>query len=131
MIARDVLLVFAGGSIGTAVRYSLGAVFPSDAGLQVTLVINVTGALLLGVLTGWVGSRTDRPAHDLLTFLGTGALGGYTTYGMFAVDTDGLLDTARFGDGILYGAATVLLGVAAALGGLVIGARLAGRRSAR
>ena len=131
MIGRNILLVFAGGAIGTAVRYSLGAILPVDAGLPVTLVINVTGALLLGVLTGWVGSRTDRTSHDLLTFLGTGVLGGYTTYGMFAVDTDGLLDTARFADGMLYGAATVLLGVVAALGGLAVGARIAGRRSAR
>jgi len=131
VIARDVLLVFAGGALGTAVRYSLGAILPVDAGLPVTLAINVTGALLLGILTGWVGSRTDRTSHDLLTFLGTGALGGYTTYGMFAVDTDGLLDTSRFGDGILYGAATVLLGAGAALGGLALGAAIARRRSVR
>ena len=58
-------------------------------------------------------------------FVATGLLGGYTTYGMFAVDTDGLLDMDRFAESLIDGLATVTFGIAAA----TAGKRLASRKS--
>ncbi|MGA1835356.1 CrcB family protein [Herbiconiux sp. 11R-BC] len=114
----DIVAVFAGGALGTSLRYGLTLLLPTEGALPVTFAINVTGAFALGALNEWVRGPADRwRARSISTFFGTGVLGGYTTYGMFAVDADGLLDTSRVGDSILYGLATVVLGVAAAYGG--------------
>jgi fluoride exporter len=124
------VLVFLGGAFGTAVRYELLAFGPWDHGLPVVFVINVTGALLLGVLIGWLhGSASPGRATKLMALLGTGVLGGYTTYGTFAVDTNGLIDMSHFGIGSLYGLATVVVGTVAALGGMLAAERL--RRARR
>jgi len=117
----DVVLVFAGGAVGTAVRYALTVAFPTAGGLPVIFAINVTGAFLLGVLS----ERVRQPGHawraqKLSLFLGTGALGGFTTYGTFAADAEGLLDTARFPEGIAYGLATVVIGIGAAFAGMLL-----------
>ena len=110
-----VLVVFAGGMLGTSVRWALSAALPFGGGLPVTFAINISGAFLLGILTEALRPNAHtRRARLALAFAGTGALGGYTTYGMFAIDTDGLIDTARLGDGVLYGGLGVLLGVVAA-----------------
>jgi CrcB protein len=125
---RHGALVFVGGSAGTGVRYLLSAAFPFDGALPVTLGINVSGAFLLGALTAFVAARFDgEKAKSVSALLGTGFLGGYTTYGMFAVDTDGLLLGDQFWSSLGYGLATVVLGFVAA--GLGFGAVAAGRRS--
>jgi fluoride exporter len=123
-------LVFLGGAFGTAVRYEFLVFAPWGHGLPVVFVINVTGALLLGVLIGWLpGSANPGRATELMALLGTGILGGYTTYGTFAVDTNGLIDMSHFGIGSLYGLATVVFGSVAALGGMLTAERL--RRARR
>jgi CrcB protein len=130
---RSVLLVFAGGAIGTTVRYLLTLAVPPVLGLPViTFVINVTGAFVLGWLLEALALRgpDEGRRRDLRLFAGTGILGGYTTYSAFAVDTDGLLVAANAGGGLLYAAATVIVGAAATVAGIAAAA-WSGRRRAR
>jgi fluoride exporter len=120
-------LVAAGGALGTFLRYALTLVVPSWNGIPLAiLLINVTGAFLLGLLLeALVRGGPDRGRRQAIRlFAGTGILGGYTTYSTFAVDTDGLLVAAQFGAGALYGLATVLIGAAASVAGIVLGAAL-------
>jgi CrcB protein len=127
----DVVLVFAGGAIGTAVRYALTVACTSAGGLPVIFAINITGAFLLGMLSERIKQVcSGGPSKKLSLFLGTGALGGFTTYGTFAADTEGLLDTSRFPDGIVYGLATVVIGVGAAFAGTLLVAHNAERHGA-
>jgi len=56
--------------------------------------------------------------------VGTGVLGGYTTYSTFAVETAKLLGGGAVLIGVGYAVASVVLGLAAALGGTVLAARL-------
>lgn len=129
--ARDIALVFVGGAAGTGLRYLLTSAFPTLGALPVTFAINVSGALLLGLLTSLLNVRASKRATDLLTLvLGTGFLGGYTTYGMFAVDADGLLIADHVTASFTYGRATVALGFASAAAGVGIGKLLGRRRSA-
>ena len=117
-------LVFAGGALGTLSRYLLSLVIPAWNGLPVpTFVINVTGAFLLGfLLVALTHSGPDRGARrSLRLFLGTGFLGGYTTYSAFAVDADGLIASADLGGAALYAAATVIVGATASFGGMALG----------
>jgi CrcB protein len=119
-----VMLVFAGGALGTAARWALSSALPSDGGLPVTFAINISGAFLLGALTQALRGMASTPrGARLLAFAGTGLLGGYTTYGMFAVDTDGLLDMAHLADGIVFGGLGIIVGVAAAAAGAAVTSR--------
>ena len=126
MRARLIVLVFLGGTVGTFARAAIEQAFapPLRDWPWPTLLINVGGAFLLGVLMEILARRTARDgsgAHARL-LLGTGVLGGFTTYSTFAVETVHLPMTL----GILYAVLTVVGGLAAA----ALGFRLArGRES--
>jgi CrcB protein len=111
-VVRRAALVALGGMLGTAARLGLGMLVP-DAALGV-LVANIVGALLLGILTARL------PASDLRIFLGTGVLGGFTTYSALAVDGVQLWASAPV---LAVGSVVVSLagGIAAAALGLRLG----------
>ena len=120
MTLRRLLLVVIGGMLGTAGRLAIALVVPDAGGLPLaTIVVNVLGALLLGVLAARL-----PPWNDLRIFLGTGLLGGFTTYSAFAVGTVELAATPWLA--VLYPALTLVLGIAAAALGLLIGRRREG-----
>ena len=83
-----------------------------------TLLVNVTGALAMGLLIAWLADR-ESPAW-VRPFAATGLLGGWTTYSAFALDAVTLSPVVAVG----YVAATVVLGVGACAVGLRIGERL-------
>ena len=117
-------LVAAGGAVGTTVRYLLEVACTPGAGQVpwVTFVINVTGAFLLGALLTTL-ARTGEDAgwrRSVRLGVGTGMLGGYTTYSTFAVEVHSLLGAGRTWVGTGYAAGTVLAGVAAAAIGLLL-----------
>jgi len=131
---RHILLVFAGGAIGTAARYLLSSVIPPAAGVPVgTFGINVAGAFLLGWLLEALALRgPDTGRRRLLRlFAGTGTLGGFTTYSAFAVDADGLIAAHQPGLSILYAVATIVVGALASVAGIALGASLGRMRAAR
>ncbi|MEV8274228.1 CrcB family protein [Microbacterium sp. NPDC077184] len=120
---RTLGLVVAGGAVGVLAREML--LLPVDArGLPwATLAINIAGSLLLGIVVGWLDDRHPRAR----AFLGTGVMGGFTTYSAFAVASAGFVgaEPAVFGLAASLVAASVLGGVLAAFVGLVIGRRVA------
>lgn len=116
----------AGGAIGAGLRALL--LLPVAGGgrtevIAVTLVENVVGSLVLGIVVALLGDRRPR----LRAFAGTGVLGGFTTYSTFAVQTAQLTADAAAA-AVLLALASLLLGLLAALGGLVIGRRITGGR---
>lgn len=129
---RYIGLVFAGGAIGTGIRYLISLAVPTVHGIPVaTFAINVVGAFLLGWLLVTLSDGPDRGARRAMRlFVGTGVLGGFTTYSSFAVDTDGLIVASNLGGSILYALATILLGAAASLAGIAVGTALTRRTSA-
>lgn len=79
-----------GGVIGSLARYGLAEAFPHALGdfPWATFITNVLGCFAIGVLLARITPRS----HPLLRpFLGTGILGGFTTFSTFAVDTERLL----------------------------------------
>jgi CrcB protein len=118
-----------GGVLGALARWGLGTALPHAAGAWpwAVLLINLTGCLALGVLIAAVfprhpGSRWLRP------FLGTGVLGGYTTFSTFAVDAVQLTDAGRPWAAGGYVVASVVGGLLAAAAGVALG-RAVGRRA--
>jgi CrcB protein len=114
------LLIALAGALGAVARFVVdGAV--RRRGLDefpwATLLINVTGSLLLGVVTGLVLFR-GRP-DDLRLVLGTGFCGGYTTFSTATFETVRLAQRgARLG-AVGYTIGTVVLTVGAGALGLI------------
>ncbi|MBX0299122.1 CrcB family protein [Cryobacterium sp. 1639] len=125
-------LVFAGGTVGTALRELLAISVPPVAGVAVVIVgINVVGAFLLGLLLetlAGLGADEGR-RRQLRLFLGTGLLGGFTTYSALATDTGLLLADDRLGTAVLYALGTVVVGALASWAGIAAGAALHRRRT--
>lgn len=114
MNLRRVLLVAIGGTVGTAARIALGLLL-ADAGVLPVLVANVVGAFLIGILTARLPKATE-----VRLLLGTGALGGFTTYSAFMTGAVGLwTDAPLIAAG--YVVASLVLGLAAAALGLRVG----------
>ena len=119
---RVLTAVFVGGALGSALRAIVEHALPSGDLPWGTLVVNIIGSLLLGVLVG--GLQTGWPLW-LRQGATTGFLGGFTTYSALALwIAQRGLDAA--GLAIAFGAAVV--GVVMALIGLVTGERLGGTR---
>lgn len=114
---RHLGLIVLGGAIGTAVRAGL-LLIDAPAWHPVAVpVINVTGAFALGLLTAVLTRRAETArSRDLRQLLGTGVLGGYTTYSTFAVQ-------AVEGTAVVLTLATAAVGLAAAWAGLALGRR--------
>ena len=82
------LLVFIGGGLGAAARYGFNVFIPKLVGGDYpwhTMIINVTGCFIMGVLTELMALRLNV-SNEMRLFLTTGVLGGYTTFSAFALD---------------------------------------------
>ena len=96
------------------VRRRLGPAFPFG-----TLLINVTGSFALGLLAGLAEHHGVRAA--VVTVLGTGLLGAYTTFSTFTVDMVGLAERGRMRSAAGNLGSSVVLGLGAAALGLAVG----------
>ncbi|MFC8916851.1 fluoride efflux transporter CrcB [Streptomyces sp. NPDC057116] len=102
-----VAVVAAGGALGACARYGASLLWPTAAGgfPWTTLCVNAGGCALMGVLM--VVITEFGPAHPLVRpFLGTGVLGGFTTFSAYAVDVRDLLAGDRVAAALAYLALT-------------------------
>ncbi len=114
-----VLWVALGGALGSAARYGAGVAAPRWFGVGFpwgTLIVNVAGGLAIGVLMARVGPEQET----LRLLLGVGALGGFTTFSTFSLETVRLMEQAP-GHAMLYAAASLILSVGACWAGLMLG----------
>ncbi|SEP11682.1 fluoride efflux transporter CrcB [Trujillonella endophytica] len=113
-----------GGALGALARWGVSSALPSPAGdwPWATLLVNLSGCLLIGVLLGALLPRFPERTW-LRPLLATGVLGGYTTYSAFAVDVVRLADDGAAGLAAGYVLASVAGGVLAAATGLWLGRR--------
>ncbi|KQQ52151.1 hypothetical protein ASF68_07190 [Plantibacter sp. Leaf314] len=125
-------MVALGGAIGTGAREAISLAIPPIGGVPVAILgINVVGAFLLGLLLESLLRRgpDDGRRRDLRLFLGTGVLGGFTTYSALAADSSVLLLEGSALVGVLYAVGSVVLGVLASWSGIVLARRIGGGRS--
>jgi len=126
--------VFAGGLVGTPVRYAVGLALPARAGgwPTGTFLVNLVGAFLLGLLVEELARRgPDRGRRRVLRLgLGAGLLGAFTTYSTLAVETDLLVRDHRAALAATYALSTVLAGLVLAATGITLAAARHRRRTA-
>ncbi|WP_428428377.1 fluoride efflux transporter CrcB [Pararhizobium sp.] len=117
-----ILLVAAGGAVGSVLRYlvglwtlrSFGPSFPWG-----TLTVNITGSFLIGVFAEVIARKFGASA-EMRVFLITGILGGYTTFSAFSLDAITLLERGELVTALIYVASSVLLSALAVFAGLAL-----------
>jgi fluoride exporter len=109
------------GGAGSVLRYYVDAVVASTYGRDFpygTLVVNLSGAVLLGLITGLaLGGSAALLA-------GTAAVGSYTTFSTWMLETQRLTEERLYRKAVLNIVVSLVLGVAAAELGRLIGAHL-------
>jgi len=118
----ETLWVGLGGVLGAIARYWLNLAIASRAGTLFpvgTLVINVSGSFVLGALLGFLESHAAPPAVRLVC--ATGFLGAYTTFSTFTAETVRLVEEGSFLLAVANAGGSLVLGLAAAVVGLVVG----------
>ncbi|MGJ3404746.1 CrcB family protein [Glutamicibacter sp. Je.9.36] len=129
---RFLLLVFLGGAAGTACRQGLGLLLPDPGGFPLAIFLaNMLGAFLLGLLL----EALSHPGHDepkhhrLRLLLGTGFLGGFTTYSALATGSMQMFASGAALHALGYALFTVFFGALATWCGIAAGARRMARKS--
>ncbi|MDR2147452.1 MAG: fluoride efflux transporter CrcB [Tannerella sp.] len=110
---RQILLVAAGGAIGTVLRFLIGEwnVLKTQSGFPyATLIINLTGCLLIGLAMGLM-AKNEMLSHHFRLFFVVGFCGGFTTFSAFSRETLLLLSNNLYFQAIIYVLASIVLGV--------------------
>lgn len=118
---RVLLTILAGGGLGSVARYMVAVLMTARFGPGFpygTLLINVTGSLLIGVISELSQTREIAMPNLVRLFWMVGVLGGFTTFSTFSLDTTTLVGDRAPLLGLLYVLASVGLGVLAAYLGI-------------
>jgi CrcB protein len=116
------LIVFIGAGIGGALRHgvNVGAARLFGYGFPFgTLIVNVAGSFMMGLLAGYFAFRPGIAQHARL-FLTTGVLGGFTTFSAFSLDTALLVERHSYGMAAGYAVGSVAASVSALFFGLAL-----------
>ena len=116
---NPVLQIALGGAAGAVLRHGVSRALPLQAGFPLaTLLVNVSGSLVMGLLAALMALRWNNQLAPLLM---TGLLGGFTTFSAFSLDTLTLWERGQPVAAGIYVAGSVLLSLAAVIAGLAIG----------
>jgi CrcB protein len=121
------LLAAVGGVLGALARWGVGTALPHSPGTWpwATLLVNLTGCLLLGLLIAVVAVRLPEATWPR-PFLAVGVLGGFTTFSAFAVEVVELMEAGAAVLAAGYVVLSVLGGVVAVAVGARAGQELVG-----
>ncbi|MDX2001465.1 MAG: fluoride efflux transporter CrcB [Chitinophagales bacterium] len=108
---KHLILVAAGGAIGSVARYGMAILFQSQHMRFPwgTFTVNLLGAFVIGLLWAKFGGEPSAPTRSLLFI---GLLGGFTTFSSFALESLDLINKGLWATAVVYILATNLLGLA-------------------
>jgi CrcB protein len=122
----NILLVAVGGAVGSVCRYLTGLAMTRWIGTGFpwgTITVNIVGSFVIGLLTELIARKVSMPMETRLLLV-VGFLGGFTTFSSFSLDTMALFERGESLSAFAYVAASVLLSLGAAFGGLALGRSL-------
>ena len=82
---QQATLVALGGAIGAVLRFGIGNIIESSEFPLSTILVNVSGSFILGMLV--VMAINNGYSEELMLFFGTGLLGAFTTMSTFSLET--------------------------------------------
>ncbi|NGP17754.1 fluoride efflux transporter CrcB [Devosia aurantiaca] len=118
-----VLLVGLGGALGAMARYGFGSVvsrFWQNSFPLAILLINIIGAVAMGITMGLLTRVMPAWQEEARLFLAVGILGGFTTFSSFSLDTVVLLERGQWAQALLYVGLSVVVCVAGLYLGLLM-----------
>lgn len=120
------LYVALGGGAGSVLRFLVGRGMVHWLGPNratafpwATLSVNVAGSLAMGVLVGFL-ARHGQGSETWRLLVGVGLLGGFTTFSSFSMEVVLLMERGALGLAVLYAGLSLLAGVGAMIGGLML-----------
>ena len=118
---KQVLLVFIGGGVGSALRYLVGKFLkmPASGFPWSTFSVNVLGSLIIGILMG-VTLKNSALSENQSLLLITGLCGGFTTFSAFAYENQVFLKEGNFINFFIYTLGSIGVGLAAVFFGFFI-----------
>lgn len=119
----NLLWVAVGGAIGASLRHLSGMAAVRLFGIGFpwgTLLVNIFGSLLMGLLIAWLTKRTGT-SPEIRLFVATGILGGFTTFSAFSLDVANMVERGAMSSAFIYIAASVVISLAAVFIGLWFG----------
>lgn len=124
---NHLILIALGGALGAVARHLV-----NQGALRVigpdypwgTLIVNVAGSLLIGVLVGWLAFAGRSDATELRFALGVGFLGAFTTMSAFSLDVVLFIERKAYVSAAGYALGTVCLSVFAVFVGLMLARKL-------
>jgi CrcB protein len=119
---KPIIIIWLGGGLGSLLRYwmQIGVnryttvSFPAG-----TLLVNITGCFIIGILYG-LSNKYTWLTFEWRLFLVTGFCGGFTTFSSFSYESISLFRQGNYIYFMLYAVLSVILGLLATVGGLVI-----------
>ncbi len=106
---KNILLVALGGASGSVLRYLTYYFLPLKSINKATLLVNILGSLMIGLLAGYF-TRIHN-STNLQYLLMIGFCGGFTTYSAFSWDVFVLLQQHKIMLAITYALAMLILAV--------------------
>ena len=118
---KQLVLVFLGGGIGSALRYAIGKFFnTSTAGFPwSTFTVNIIGSLLIGLFIG-IALKSSSFSENQTLLLVTGFCGGFTTFSAFTYENQQFLKADDLTNFAIYTLGSIGLGIIAVLLGFVM-----------
>lgn len=117
-----VLMALCGG-VGASCRFLVDSAVNKRNRLAFplgTIVVNVTACFLLGMLTGWTASLATTGAQTVKLILGTGLLGGYSTFSTASVEGVRLIEHGHYMRAFIHTGGMLVLSLAAGILGILV-----------
>ena len=114
-----ILWIALGGAAGSVLRYLFGGMVQRAGGMAFpigTLAVNVTGCLLIGILSQHFMNSQTHP--EMRAALITGFCGGFTTFSAFSLETAGLMEGGEYARAAAYIVLSVVLSIVATFAGI-------------
>jgi len=112
-MVKNFLLVGLGGGIGSMLRYA-SYLFLSNKNFPfATLTVNIIGSFIIGLVLA-LSVKDENFLNNWKLFLATGICGGFTTFSALSAENVALLQTGKYFIALVYVAASIVLGIAAA-----------------
>jgi CrcB protein len=123
---KELAAVAAGGALGAVLRWGIGVwmMGRTSSGFPWhTMLVNLSGAFLIGVLMTFAMEK-GAVSGEWRLFLGTGVLGGFTTFSTLSYESIALMQSGLWGQGLFNMFGSAAIGLLAAWLGLVAGRAL-------
>ena len=98
---KNLLIVAAGGALGSIARFLIYVIFPKNNFPVNTLIINIAGSFVIGLLYA-ISLRQNNISETTLLFWATGICGGFTTFSTFSLENIQLLQSGKVIPAVLY-----------------------------